>query len=114
MFELINKYYDENYNLEKINRSLVLSNEYSYSSKENCYLWRLRTCNINNDLFYYIKNEDYKTTILHRIQKNQIEYVEAIYKLEQKEQTNIKRYILKKINIELKDKGVCGVVCLEI
>lgn len=43
MFELINKYYDENYNLEKINRSLVLSNEYSYSGKENCYLWRLRT-----------------------------------------------------------------------
>lgn len=111
MFELVNKYYDENYNLEKVNRSLVLSNEYSYSSKENCYLWRLRTCNIDNDLFYYIKNGDYKQPIQDKIKDDYIHYVEAIYNLEQKENSNIKRYVLKSVLIHYVGGSY---ICLEI
>ena len=111
MFELINKYYDENYNLEKINKSLVLSNEYSYSGKENCYLWRLRTCNIDNDLFYYIKNEEYKQTIQNKIKNNCIHYVEAIHNLEQKENSTIKRYVLKSVLIHYIGGSY---ICLEI
>lgn len=111
MFELINKYYDENDNLEKINRSLVLSNEYSYSGKEDCYLWRLRTCNVNNDLFYYIKNEEYKQTIQNKIKDDCIHYVEAIHNLEQKENSTIKRYVLKSVLIHYIGGSY---ICLEI
>lgn len=111
MFELINKYYDENYNLEKINRSLVLSNEYGYSGKEDCYLWRLRTFNVNNDLFYYIKDEDCKQTIQNKIKDDCIQYVEAIYNLKQKENSNIKRYVLTSVLIQYVGGSY---ICLEI